>query len=133
MRKPVVIAWRLNRGKVVSLDKKFWLNAISIASRNIPIFVGSVIFTLNPGGVAGVTTAGILAETFKPGGVGGTIVQMLVIAAFGTLSTYITSALGQGQISSMIKLGTVFSCIGLCISLIWGAIEKVATYFRVVL
>jgi hypothetical protein len=74
---------------------------------------------------------GIAAETFSVGGAGGAIVQLLLIAGFGTLASYIVSALGQGQISSMVKLVTVFSCIGLIINVIWQAISAVANAFGV--
>lgn len=67
------------------------------------------------------------ADTLK--GVGLPLVQVMVVAAFGALLCYITSALGQGQISSMIKLMSVFICIGIVIGVVWGAISKVARFF----
>lgn len=71
--------------------------------------------------------AGVGADTLK--GVGLPLVQVMVVAAFGAILCYITSALGQGQISSMIKLMSVFICIGIVIGVVWGAISKVAKFF----
>lgn len=78
-----------------------------------------------------LTFGGVASQTFGPGGAGVAIVQLLLIAGFGTLCGYITSALGQGQISGMVKLVTVFSCITLVISVIWKAIAAVAQAFGV--
>jgi len=71
--------------------------------------------------------AGVGADTLK--GVGLPLVQVMVVAAFGAILCYITSALGQGQISSMIKLMSVFICIGIVIGVVWSAISKVAKFF----
>lgn len=79
----------------------------------------------------GVAEAGAAAQTFGTGGVGFAIVQLVLIAAFGALSMYIASALGQGQIASMIKLVTVFSCIAVVISVVWKAIATIAKVFNV--
>lgn len=77
-----------------------------------------------------IAYAGILAEAFGPGGVGFPIVLLLVVAAFGALVCYITSALGMGQISSMVKLVTVFGCISIVINSIWNAISAIAKAFN---
>lgn len=77
------------------------------------------------------TKAGATAATFGPGGAGFSIVQLILLAAFRALASYITSALGQGQISSMIKLVTVFSCIAIVIGVVWKAISAVAQAFGV--
>jgi hypothetical protein len=54
------------------------------------------------------TFGGVASTTLGPGGAGFAIVELVTIAAFGSLSNYITSALGQSQIGGMIKLVTVF-------------------------
>lgn len=74
---------------------------------------------------------GIAAQTFSIGGPGAAIVQLLLIAAFGSLVGYVVSALGQGQIASMIKLLTVFSCIGIVITQVLKAINTIAGAFNV--
>lgn len=79
----------------------------------------------------GIAEAGATAATFGPGGVGFSIVQLILLAAFGALASYVTSALGQGQISSMIKLVTVFSCIAIVIGVVWKAISSIAKVFNV--
>ena len=76
---------------------------------------------------------GIAAQTFGAGGAGSAIVQLLLIAAFGSLANYVVSALGHGQIASMVKLVTVFSCISLVISVVWSAIAAIAKAFGVAL
>lgn len=77
------------------------------------------------------TFGGVAAQTFSSGGAGAPIVQLLVIAGFGSLSGYVASALGQGQISNMIKLVSVFSCIGIVISQVIKAISAIASAFGV--
>lgn len=79
----------------------------------------------------GVAEAGAAAQTFGTGGVGFAIVQLVLLASFGALCNYVASALGQGQIASMIKLVTVFSCIAVVISVIWKAIAAIAKVFSV--
>jgi hypothetical protein len=74
---------------------------------------------------------GVASATFAAGGPGFAIVQLLVIAAFGSLVGYILSALGQGQISNMTKLLTVFACIGIVIAQVMKAIGAVAGAFGV--
>ena len=74
---------------------------------------------------------GVAAQTFGAGGPGFAIVQLLVIASFGALAGYIISALGQGQIGSMVKLLTVFACITIVISQVMKAIGAVANAFGV--
>lgn len=74
---------------------------------------------------------GIAAQTFSIGGPGGCIIQLLLIAAFGSLTNYVVSALGQGQIASMVKLLTVFSCIGIVIAQVIKAIGSIASAFGV--
>lgn len=71
--------------------------------------------------------AGIAADTMTT--VGLPIIQLLVVAAFGSLVCYITSALGQGQISSMIKLISIFVCISIVIGTVWKAISAIAHTF----
>ncbi|MHB1042372.1 MAG: hypothetical protein ACYC0Q_05995 [Eubacteriales bacterium] len=89
------------------------------------LIIIAVLFTAEP------AFAGAAAATFGPGGAGFSIVQLILLAAFGALASYITSALGQGQISSMIKLVTVFSCIAIVIAVVWKAISAVAEAFGV--
>lgn len=71
--------------------------------------------------------AGVGADTLK--GVGLPLVQLMVVAAFGSILCYITSAFGQGQVSSMIKLVTVFLCISVVIGVVWSALSKIAKIF----
>lgn len=73
--------------------------------------------------------AGVAADTLTT--VGLPIIQLMVVSAFGALACYITSALGQGQVSSMIKLITVFVCISLVIGVVWQAISAVSKFFGV--
>lgn len=77
------------------------------------------------------TFGGVASATLGPGGAGFAIVELVTIAAFGSLSYYIASALSQGQIASMIKLVTVFSCIYIVISSVTRAIGAVAKAFGV--
>lgn len=125
MKKPVVIVWKVNRGK--TLDKKFWLNAVAIAARHLSIFAGIVLMTAQP------AFAGAAAQTFGPGGPGLAIVQLVLMAAFGSLCYIVAGALGQGQIANMIKLVTVFTCIAIVIGVVWKAIAAIATAFGVTL
>jgi hypothetical protein len=74
---------------------------------------------------------GVAAQTFGSGGAGFAIVQLMLIAAFGALSSYIASALGQGQVASMIKMVAVFSCIAIVIHSVWKAIAAVAQAFGI--
>jgi len=53
----------------------------------------------------------------------------MVVAAFGSILCYITSAFGQGQVSSMIKLTTVFLCISVVIGVVWKALSNIARVF----
>ena len=75
--------------------------------------------------------AGALAEVFGTGGPGAPIVYLLLIAGFGTICNYIISALGYGQIASMVRLITVFGCISTVVGAIWKAISLVASVFKV--
>lgn len=77
--------------------------------------------------IAGPAYAGVGADTLR--GVGLPLVQLMVVAAFGSILCYITSAFGQGQVSSMIKLVTVFLCISVVIGVVWNAISKIAKVF----
>lgn len=63
-----------------------------------------------------------------PGGPGFAVVQLMLVAAFGALCFYITQALSLGQVAGMIKLVTVFTCIGIVISAVWSAISAVASF-----
>ncbi|ACV64434.1 hypothetical protein Dtox_3726 [Desulfofarcimen acetoxidans DSM 771] len=67
-------------------------------------------------------------STFGQGGPGIVIVQMMLIACVGWLSGYIAQAVGQGQIAGMIKITTVFSCIGLVAGTAFKAITTVANF-----
>lgn len=75
--------------------------------------------------------ANLAASTFSTGGPGAAIVQLLLIASFGSLVGYVVSALGQGQIAAMIKLLTVFACITLVITQVVSAITAIANAFNV--
>lgn len=74
---------------------------------------------------------GIAAETFGNGGPGVCIVQLLCIAAFGSLANYVISALGQAQIASMVKLLSVFACISIVISQVMKAVAAISSAFGV--
>lgn len=76
-------------------------------------------------------TGGIASQTFAAGGPGAAIVQLLLIAAFGSTVNYVLSALGQGQIAAMSKLLTVFACIGIVIGQILKAIWAIGSGFGV--
>ena len=73
----------------------------------------------------------LAAATFSVGGPGAAIVQLLLLASFGSLCRYVASALGQGQIANMIGLLTVFACIGLVITQVMAAIYQIANAFGV--
>ena len=77
------------------------------------------------------TFGSVMAATFGSGGPGYSVVQLLVLASFGSLSSYIASALGQGQISNMIKLLTVFGCISIVIIQVINALRTIANAFGV--
>lgn len=74
---------------------------------------------------------GIAAQTFSTGGPGSSIVQLLLLASFGSLTSYVASALGQGQIASMIKLLSVMGCIGIVIAQVMSAVNAIAKAFGV--
>lgn len=82
-------------------------------------------------GGPGVACAGIAEQTLTT--VGLPVVQLLLLSAFGWISSYIAAALGQGQIAGMIKVATVFSCIVLVVGIVLGAISKVANAFGIAL
>ena len=67
-------------------------------------------------------------STFGTGGPGMVIIQMMLIAVVGWLFGYIAQAVGQGQIAGMIKITTVFSCIGLVAGTAFKAITTVAEF-----
>lgn len=71
--------------------------------------------------------AGVGADTLKT--VGMPLIQLMVVAAFGSILYYITSAFGQGQVSSMIKLTTIFICISVVVGVIWSTISGIAKFF----
>lgn len=77
--------------------------------------------------IPGTAWAGVAADTLSS--VGLPIIQLLVVAAFGALVCYVTSALGQGQISSMVKLISIFVCISIVIGTVWKAISAIASVF----
>lgn len=74
---------------------------------------------------------GIAAQTFSAGGPGVCIVQLLLIAAFGSLSGYVISALGHSQIASMVKLLSVFACLSIVIAQVMKAISAISSAFGV--
>ena len=76
-----------------------------------------------------VAQAGLAAETFRLGGAGGAIVQLLLIASVGKLSQYFAGAFKQGQIADMISLLTVLGCIGVIIDVVWKLLSQIATVF----
>jgi len=117
MRKPVVIAWKAKNGKVVSLES-------TTKIRIIGVFLVPLV---QLGFVPDVALAGVGADTLKT--VGLPLVQLMVVAAFGSILCYITSAFGQGQVSSMIKLTTVFLCISVVIGVVWKALSNIARVF----
>lgn len=79
----------------------------------------------------GAAYAGVMADTFTKGGVGYSIVQLLLVAAATMLFSTITSALGKGQIAKMISILGVFSCIGIVANMILSVIASVAKAFGV--
>ncbi|MDZ4042535.1 MAG: hypothetical protein U1D96_03470 [Eubacteriales bacterium] len=91
----------------------------------IPAAAVAVIVSAQP------AWAGAAADTFGAGGPGLALVQLLLLAAFGTLLSYVVSALGHGQIASMVKLLTVFGCISLVINVVWSTIATIASVFGV--
>lgn len=78
---------------------------------------------------AGVLLTGLPAEATSGAldynGIGSAVVIMLRIAAIGTIASYIAQALNQGQIASMLKVATVFSCLGIIITVIVDALNKI--------
>jgi hypothetical protein len=78
-----------------------------------------------------VIFGGLASQTFSAGGPGAAIVQLLLLAAFGSTVNYVVSALGQGQIANMIKLMTIFACISLVIAQIVKAISAISNAFGV--
>lgn len=91
-------------------------------------FVSIALMMCTKGNVA---YAGVVGDTFKANGTGFAIVQLMVLSSFGALVYYIVSALGNGQVAGMIKVVTVFSCISVTISVVWGCISNVAKYFHI--
>lgn len=85
----------------------------------IPIFFGGII-------KAEASIQSIAGPVFKPGGAGFAIIQLMLIAAVGSLAGYIASAVGKGQIAGFIKMTTVFSCIGVVAAQILAAINTFA-------
>jgi hypothetical protein len=92
------------------LNRKFWLNVLFL-SLSFPA----------------AAYAGVAADTLRT--VGLPLVQCMVVAAFGAILSYITSAFGQGQVSSMLKLTTVFICISIVVGVVWKALSSIAGFF----
>ena len=81
---------------------------------------------LSPAQVHAASLSDLAGSTFGTGGPAAVIVQLMLVGVVGWLLNYITSAAGQGQVAGMIKVTTVFVCIGLVAKTAWGAIQTVA-------
>lgn len=100
------------------------MKRLVIARKALRMCVIGFIATMSSPGLA---LAGVAADTLTT--VGLPVVQLMVLAAFGWIGAYITSALGHGQVAGMIKVTTVFICIGLVVGIVISAIGKVANAF----
>lgn len=75
------------------------------------------------------TTMGtVAAATFGPTGFGFVIVQLMMVAVVGFLAIFIAQAANQGQLANMIKVVSVFSCIGVVAQTAWKAINEVLRF-----
>ncbi len=114
-----VLAWYQPRGKLppvsIDVDKKKIRQAVRCVSL-----------------CAGVMAAGMPAYAAVPvaaeataTGFASTIPLMLKAAAYGSIASILASAMGQGQIANLLKVATIFSCIGIIVGVIVDALNLV--------
>jgi hypothetical protein len=68
----------------------------------------------------------IARSTFAIGTPGSVLFQLMFIGVVGFLLSYIASAVGKGQISRMIDVGSLFAAVIMVVSVIVRAIVAVA-------
>lgn len=110
-----VIVWRVNRGKVVSLDRKFWMAAIT--NMPMPVFAAAVApEKFSFGAVAGAT--------FGPGGVGFVLMQLLLLAVVGWGINQVASAMGHAHLGNQAKMVTMLVAFMLIVTTVINALRK---------
>ena len=65
-------------------------------------------------------------STFAPGSPGAVLWQLMFLGVVGYFLSYITAAVGKGQISRMIDVGATFAAVILVVGVVVGAIVAVA-------
>ena len=68
----------------------------------------------------------IARSTFAPGSPGAVLWALMFLGVVGYFLSYIASAVGQGQISKMINVATLFIAVGLVANVVLKAITAVA-------
>ena len=63
-----------------------------------------------------ITFGSTLTETFGPGGAGASISALVCTAIGGSFIGMVTSALGLGMASNMVKIMTTLACIGIVVA-----------------
>lgn len=108
-----ILAWYQPVGRLtaVSIDEKKIYQAVRCAS-----ICAGVLLVGTPAQAAGEAS---------PAGFVSIIPLMLKTAAYGSIASILASALGQGQIANLLKVATIFSCIGIIIGVIVDALAKV--------
>jgi len=66
-------------------------------------------------------------QTFKFGGPGGVLLQLMLLAVVSWLASFIAGAVNNGRIASMINVSATFISLTLVANLAWKAIQAVAT------
>lgn len=111
-----VIAW-YHPNKTYRLPRLNRKKAGKLAQICVTVFIVSIGFshiynTIAPQIAYAGTRSEIAKATFMTGGIVALIPQLTFIAIVGYLFALVADAVGQSQISGMIKLVTVLSCIG---------------------
>lgn len=104
-------------------------------ARKLISFCGAAFVAMGTGAVpalaaeSGTVAIGkAAAATFGPGGPGSMIIQLMLIAVVGWLAGYVAQAAGKGQISGMIHVATIFSCISIVAGTAMKAIDAVGKF-----
>ena len=63
-----------------------------------------------------ITMGNSLTQTFGPGGAGASITTLVCTAIGGSFVSMVTSALGLGMATNMIKIMTTLACIGIVVA-----------------
>lgn len=114
----------------IDIDEKKLLNMARFCSVCAgALLVGMPVLPAEATATAATTTA--TTTTAEVSGIGASLALMLKMAAYGSIASILASALNQGQIANLLKVATIFSCIGIIIGVIVDAIVKVNKFLGV--